>query len=45
VFWIVWAIIIFVQAIIFMKFIKAEARAIYLKVKKELRETVLKDNC
>lgn len=44
-FWTVWIIIIFVQAIIFLKFLKAEAKAIYKKVKKMLRETVLKDKC
>jgi hypothetical protein len=45
IFWVVWIIIIFVQAIIFLKFIKAEAKAIYKKVKKMLRETVIKDKC
>ena len=44
-FWIVWIIIIFTQAIIFLKFIKAEAKAIYKSVKKRLRETVMKDKC
>jgi len=33
-FWTVWIIIIFTQAIIFLKFIKAEAKAIYKKIKK-----------
>ena len=45
VFWIVWIIVIFVQAIIFLKFIKAEAKANYVKVKKVLREVVVKDKC
>ena len=29
----------------FLKFIKAEAKAIYRKVKLQLRETVMKDKC
>jgi hypothetical protein len=45
IFWIVWVIIIFVQAIIFLKFLKAEAKAIYKSVKGVLRETVVKDKC
>ena len=44
-FWLCWLLVIFIQAIMFLKFIKAEAKAIYIKVKKQLKETVMKDKC